>query len=359
MLFRDKGDFMSENHVSENKKLAVKVLIISAILVAIGVFVILFWFAIHVMFLVFGGILLAVSIRGIGDWISRKTGISKAWAITITILVILILVILFSTIFGMQIYYEVLKLTEELPRSLDHLRQMLQDSQLGSQILKVMPGLDQLFQGVWKNVPSFFFSLSGIIVSFVFIIFLGIYLAYNPELYIRGILWLFPSKKRPHIEKVLNYIGYMLHWWLIGRVFSMTIIGLLSGIGLWLIGIPLALTLGVFAGLVSFIPYLGPIFSFVPVALLALAEGWQPIMHIFVLFIIIQTVESYILTPMIIQRTVLIPPLLTLTAQVLFGMAAGVVGIVFALPVTATLIILVKFFYIQDVLGDDIDIVGE
>ncbi len=347
-----------ESKESKNLELARKVLIISSIVVLVGLAVVLVWFSLQILFLMFGGILLAIFIRGIATWTSRKTGLSRKWAISLVILAIVAFVLLFSALFGMRIYEQVLKLMQELPGSFEQFREMLKGDQIGQLLLKSGPDFGNLLQKSIRNASSFFSSVSGIVFSILFIFFLGIYLAYDPDLYVGGILQLFPSSKRPHIEQALKSVGFILHWWLIGRLFSMAVIGLFTGIGLWVLGMPLAFTLGVFAGIISFIPYLGPILSFVPVALLAATIGWNMVLYVLILYLIIQMLESYILTPIVLQRTVMVPPLLTLTAQVLFGMAAGVVGIMFALPVTATLIVLIKFFYVQDVLGEEIDIKG-
>jgi predicted PurR-regulated permease PerM len=348
----------SESGESRNLELARQVLIVSSIVVLVGLVVVLIWFSLQILFLMFGGILLAIFIRGIAKWIARKTRLSRKWAISLVVLTIFLLAVLFSVAFGMQIYDQAMELTQELPGSLEQFHQMLSGNELGQLLLKAGPDLGKMFQQFLQNASSFFSSISGIVFSILFIFFLGIYLAYDPDLYVSGILQLFPSSKRPHIGQALNSMGFMLQWWLIGRLFSMGIIGLFTGIGLWVLGMPLAFTLGVFAGLISFIPYLGPILSFVPVVLLAATTGWNMVLYVVILYLAIQMLESYILTPIVLQRTVMVPPLLTLTAQVLFGMAAGVVGIVFALPITAMLIVLIKFFYIQDILGEDINVEG-
>lgn len=354
----DKGLFMSESLNTKNLDLARKVLIISTIVFFFGLGVVLVWFSLQILFLIFGGILLAIFFRGIAQWISRNNRLPTKWAISLVILVIFALVLLFSTAFGMQIYDQALKIRDELPGSIEALHVILKGNPIGELLLRVTPDFGSLFQKFIQNASTLFSSISGLIFSILFIFFLGIYLAYDPGLYIRGILWLFPASKRPHIEQAFKSVGFMLQWWLIGRLFSMSVIGLLTGIGLLILGMPLAFTLAVFAGIVSFIPYLGPFVSFMPVALLAATTGWNMIIYVLILYLIIQAVESYILTPIVLQRTVMVPPLLTLTAQVLFGMAAGIIGIMFALPVTATLIVLIKFFYIQDVLAEDIDIKG-
>jgi len=336
-------------------ELSRQVLVISAIVALVTLFLIFVWFARRVFFLIFGGILLAVMIRGIGDWIGRKTGMNRTLSITLVILLITLLIIGFSALFGVRIYTEAQKLTQEIPGSFQQVPDKLGQYPLIGRLMQEIPKLKDVAGPIWENFSSFFFSVTGAVMAVAFIAFLGVYLAYDPELYIHGLLRLFPARHRPHIGKALDLTGNILQWWLIGRLISMLVLGLLTGIGLWFLGINMALTLGVFAGIMAFVPYIGPIISFIPAGLVALSMGLTPLLWVLVLYMGIQIIESYVLTPLVIQRTILIPPLLTLTAQVILGMIAGVVGIVFAMPFTAVIILFVKYFYIQDVLGDEIE----
>jgi predicted PurR-regulated permease PerM len=340
-------------------ELARKVLITSVILVLVGFCAFMLWYALGVFFLIFGGILIAVLVRGVGRILTDRLRVPEKAAVTFVIFLIAAMIFAFATLFGVQIQNEIVLLMEELPSALDHLESTLGSSGPGRFAVQEMPKVSELAGSLWSNVSSFFSSVTGFLFSIAFMAFLGIYLSYDPHLYIRGILRLCPVNKRDHVSRALDTVGHILQWWLIGRLISMSVLGALTGIGLWLMGMKLAFTLGVFAAVISFVPYIGPIIAFVPIALLAVTSGWYMVLYVFALYMGIQTVESYILTPLVVQRTVAIPPLLTLTAQMLMGMAAGLVGLIFAMPVTAMIIVLVKYFYVRDVLGDTIDIAGE
>ena len=135
----------------------------------------------------------------------------------------------------------------------------------------------------------------------------------------------------------------------------MIIIGVLTAVGLWLLGVPLALTLGLLAALLTFIPNIGPILAVVPAALLALLQSPTRALYVVLLYLGIQTVESYLLTPLMQKRTVSLPPALTIFAQVLMGILVGRIGLVLATPLTAALFVLVKMLYVEDILGDSIE----
>ncbi len=130
-------------------------------------------------------------------------------------------------------------------------------------------------------------------------------------------------------------MGHTLQWWLIGQVFLMLVIGVLIGLGLWLLKVPLALALAILAGLLTFIPYLGPILSAVPAVLFALTESPTLAFYVALLYIGVQTVESYLLEPIVQRKTVYLPPALTIFSQVVLGVLVGGLGVALALPLVA------------------------
>ena len=130
---------------------------------------------------------------------------------------------------------------------------------------------------------------------------------------------------------------------------------MLTTASLWLIGLPVALGLGTIAAVLTFVPNIGPIISAIPAVLLGLMDGPLQAVYIAALYIAIQAVESYLITPLIQRRTVSLPPGLTLAAQVLFGSMFGGIGVALATPMTAAGLVAIKRFYVEDVLGDALD----
>ena len=139
---------------------------------------------------------------------------------------------------------------------------------------------------------------------------------------------------------------------MIGRVISMVVVGLAIGIGLWLLGVPLALALGSIAFLLDFIPFIGPLVAAVPALLVAFAISPTLAASVALLYGGVQLVEGYVLTPLIEQRSVRLPPALTIAAQVFFGVVTGALGVLFATPLTAAAVTLVQKLYVEDALGD-------
>jgi predicted PurR-regulated permease PerM len=137
---------------------------------------------------------------------------------------------------------------------------------------------------------------------------------------------------------------------MLGKLAAMIAVGLLTWLGLLALDIPLSLTLALLAALLTFFPNFGPVLSAVPAVLLGLLEGPARAAYVVALYLGVQTVESYILTPLIQRQTLSLPPALTLVAQVVLGTLAGAIGVAVATPLTVVLIVLVTHLYVEDVL---------
>ena len=131
--------------------------------------------------------------------------------------------------------------------------------------------------------------------------------------------------------------------------------GILTGLGLWLLGIPLALTLALLAAVLTFVPYVGAFLSAIPALLLGIVQGPVTALYVGLLYIAVQFVEGYLITPLVQQETVSLPPALTIGSLVLFGALFGPMGIMLGTPLAAVGIVLVRMAYVEDVLerGND------
>src|SRR5690606_34972277 len=146
------------------------------------------------------------------------------------------------------------------------------------------------------------YSITEAFAALVVILFIGIYIAVNPQLYRRGIVLLVPPDRRPRAEQVLDRLADTLWWWTIGRLASMSIIGVFTTIGLWMLNIPLPIPLGVVAAILTFVPNIGPVVAVIPPVLLAFTQGPLTALYVVIFYIVLQLLESYLITPLIQQR---------------------------------------------------------
>ena len=192
---------------------------------------------------------------------------------------------------------------------------------------------------------------SGWLGNAVVVVFVGLFAAADPGTYRRGVLLLLPRDRRPRVGEVLDEMAAALRWWLVGQLVAVVLIALSMWLGLALIGMEGALLLGLQAGLVNFIPYLGPVIAAVPIGLAAMAQGTTMVLWALGVHLVVQTVEGYVLAPLIQRRAVDLPPVLTLAAVAVFGTLFGALGVALATPLVAALKVAVTRLYVEDRLG--------
>jgi predicted PurR-regulated permease PerM len=186
----------------------------------------------------------------------------------------------------------------------------------------------------------------GVLGDVVLVVVLGLFLAADPMLYRCGALCLAPPMQRERFARTLDALAVALRHWLAGVLVSMLCIGVITWLGLMLLRIPLALSIGFLAGLFEFVPYLGPIASAIPAVLIAFTHGPTSAIEVHALYLLVHAIEAYLLVPVIQRRAVALPPALGLAAVVIFGILFGLPGVLFAHPLMVTVLVLVKQLYL-------------
>jgi len=330
-------------------------------LLALGA-VILLWFASSALLLVFSGILLAILLHDAGQRLRRRVPVSPGAALGLVVGVALVVLGLGGWLLAPGVADQANQLVDAIPRSLQRLQATLERYGFLQQIMGQLPSPESIASqasSMLARAGVFFSGILGAIANVVIITFIGIYFAARPDSYIEGLVTLVPMRRRGRAREVLHEIGHTLARWLVGKLLSMVIIGILTAVGLSLLDVPLALVLGIVAGLLDFIPYLGPIMAGVPAVLIAFAESPTLALYVALLFLGLQAAEGYLLMPFIDRRTVSLPPALTIIAQLLLGAFFGLAGVALATPLAAMLAVLVAMLYVQDILGDPVKIPGE
>ncbi len=342
---------------STEKGFARKVLIAVGLVCLTLLLLLLLYYAFDVLLLVFGAALLAIFLRGLADILSRFVNISEGIAVLVVSALLIAVLAGAVALLAPDVAEQVAHLREQLPISARKASDYISQFGWGRAIIEQLPS----FEGIRNNlgtstlltgVSGFFTSTIGAVGNFFIVVLLSIYLAAEPRFYTRGFTNLFPLDKRTRVRQILVAISETLRWWLIGKLGSMLFIGILTWIGLMLLGVPLALTLGLIAGLLSFIPNFGPIISALPALLLAFIESPTKALYVLILYIGVQLIESNLVTPLIERETVEIPPALTIVFQLTLAVLVGGLGLVLATPLLAVLLVLVQMVYIEDVLHD-------
>jgi predicted PurR-regulated permease PerM len=220
---------------------------------------------------------------------------------------------------------------------------------------RLQPSTGQLLAGVTGVFSTAFEATVNVFV----ILLIGLYLAVQPEVYRHALLYLLPAQGRRRGAEILHALSHALGWWLLGRFVSMLLVSVLTITGLELIDLPLALVLGVIAGLFSFVPYIGPIASVVPAMLIGLTVSPTMAIYVLLVYALVQFLEGNFLTPMIQRYAVSLPPAVLLSAQFSLGLFYGLFGIVLATPLAVVVIVLVQMLYVQDFLKHPVRVLGE
>ena len=223
---------------------------------------------------------------------------------------------------------------------------MLNQSSLGQKLLQRVTSPEA--ESKTESIASTFFqSTFGILGDIYVILFLGIFFTVSPAIYKDGILKIVPPQQRPQGENLLQTLSESLKKWLKGKLFAMLVVAVLTAIGLLIIGVPMWLALALIAGVLNFIPNFGPLIAMVPAILVALVDGPATAGFVAGLYILIQFVESNLITPMVQKKMINIPPALIIIAQLLMGSLTGVWGVIFATPVILIIMIVVQELYIK------------
>jgi len=311
-------------------------------------------FAGEIVLLLFAAILLAVMLRALSELVSKYARIPPGWALAAVVVLLALTFTIAGWLIAPSIGEQVRDLRAALPAAIQRLQLELNRFAWLETLLDSAPRADSLIAqpGVAGKVTGAVSGTLAALANIVLVLVIALYLAADPRLYVEGTLRLFPMAQRDRAREVLHAMGETLRWWLIGKALSMLIVGVAVFIGLAALGVPLAAALALIAALLDFIPNIGPLLAFIPAALFALLDGPTQVLYVAVLYGAIQTIESYLLTPLIERRTVQVPPALALTTLVAAALLFGWLGLLLAAPATAALLVLVQMVYLEDTLGE-------
>ena len=319
------------------------------IIVAAAIVPVLIWYLFGVVLMAFGAIILAMLLRLGAQPPMRWLSLPEPVALLISGLLVVLVVGGAGYLFGTRLAGEFQDVTQRASAESSNIEAQMRGTPLGSFLLAHITGAQFSVTGVLSGVLSVSTSfIEGVLIMIIS----GIYLAAQPQLYRRGLIWLFPPSKHARVAEVFDGIGEALRLWLIGQLVEMVLIGALSTLAVWAIGVPAPLALGVIAGVGEFIPYVGPLLAAIPAILVAITKSPQAALWTLLAYLVIHQIEGQIVSPLIQRHMVAIPP-----AVMLLGIAAitylfGLVAIIFAAPIAVVLFAAINLLYVRDTLGE-------
>lgn len=314
------------------RRVLVTVLIVGAVWVA--------WRIADLLILVFGGLVLSLPLFRSANLLSRWTRLPCHLALAVVALALFGMAVIGLWRFGAEIAGLSSEFTAALWSAAQEVRSTLSRFWLGRALLGELSGIDVgsvLPGGFVSRVTGIASSVLSGLSAMVLLVVAALYFAAHPGLYRRGLEALAPPALRPRWSLLLDDMGRALWGWLRGQLVSMVVIGVLTTGMLWGLGVPMAIPLGVVAFLLEFVPFIGPIAAAVPGLLIASTRGPELMLWVLLGYILIQQAESYLVAPMVFQHEVFLPPILTVTATVAFGLLFGLVGLLFATPLVVVL----------------------
>jgi predicted PurR-regulated permease PerM len=308
-------------------------------------------------------LLFSIIISAPVDYLNHR-GVGRGWA-TLAVLGGLVLV------FGIAgaalvpiIEDQAIELAETFPELLENAQQIVVGLQ-GSLGIETSFRMDPqrlidsarsfLSGGTLTTVASVGASVASVLSFGVVILIATIYAVAQPAPLVNGFVALFPAGRRQRVREILTEMYRVVQRWFLGQLTSMTLIGFLFTVSMFIIGIPFALLLGIFSGLISFVPFLGPVISVIPPVLLALTGDPIDALWVIVAYLIIQAIEGNLIQPIVMSRAVSLHPAVVMFGLLIMGTLFGFVGVFLAIPLTAALNVLLHELWIErmDTLGTD------
>lgn len=329
-----------------------RVLIVALVAATIGVA----WALTDVILLFFGAVLVAVTLRAIGGLFTRL-GLSDVVGVVLAAMLLIAILAGAIVFFGAEIAAQSQNLSSLLNAAVTRLSE-----QIGIRSLEEMlRGVDAA-SDIAPLIPRFLswsMSLGGAIFSLALVTVGGFYLALDPLSYREGFVKLVPPSFHANANATLDDIGEALHRWIGGQLVAMIIIGVMTGVGLWLAGVPSPLALGLIAGLSNFVPYIGALVAAAVTLVIASAQGWEVLLWAAAVMVVLQQIESNVVTPVVVGGAVSLSPVTALFAIVAMAVLFGPLGVLFGFPLAIVADIAIRRLYIRDALDEPVEILGD
>lgn len=331
------------------------------------------WQIRQILLLVFAGVVLASALNRLAKFLQKWKRLKRSWAVFLSISFLVLICIIVVLLIVPPFVVEFQQLTNRFPQGINKGIENLNDwvnqleyrlsGEFSKRILdivnieNIIQQLQNLVNQLAEGIGAFLGGTVGFVggtvggfLSFLLVMILSIMILAEPLAYRQAFIRLFPSFYRRRVEYILDRCDVALGGWLVGILLNMTAITLLSWIGLSILGVRLALAHAVLAGLLTFIPNIGPGLSVMPPMVIAFLDDPWKSLAVLILYILIQQAESNFLTPYVMAQQVSLLPAVTLLAQLFFATFFGFLGLFLALPLTVVAQVWLQEVLIKDVL---------
>lgn len=315
------------------------------------------WELRQVLLLVFAAVVFATALSSLAKSLQRF-GLKRGGAVLVSIVTLVVLMVLFVALIVPPFITQFQQLVLLVPQGLDRIEVWFQQmQQLIPGSSQYVPGVDQLVQQIQPfvtrvlgNFLALFSNALTALLNILLVLILTIMLLINPQPYRQGFISLFPSFYRRRADQILSLCEVSLVNWIIGILINMVVIGVVSGIALLILGVPLVLANALLAGLLEAIPNVGPVLSVIPPIAVALLDAPWKALAVLIVYILIQQLEQYLLVPFVMSKQVSILPAVTLISQVVCAIAFGFIGLFLAIPLVIVGQIWIREALVRDIL---------
>jgi predicted PurR-regulated permease PerM len=316
---------------------------ISALVLGLGLGL-LFVLAPEVPLTVFAAAVLAVALRAGGAALGRRFGVSEGRATAVLAVAILAVAATGLAFGATSLAQQAEGLRETVPRGVTALRHTIERLPGGTELLRLAGEQAGTLAALAGRMGLATIDALGALAAVVIV---AAFLAASPDAYQNGFVRLLAPPLRPAAWEGLRAAGKGLRGFLWAKGIGMGLVGLATGLGLWLLGVPYAVVLGLIAGLCEFVPYIGWLVAAAPALLVALTQDLSTMLWVAGLYVLVQALQSNLGEPLLEQEGSGLPPVLTLAAQLLLGVLFGVAGVVLATPLAAVVYVVVRRLYVE------------
>lgn len=306
--------------------------------------------AFHILFLAFAGLLIAIFFHALASRIERLVKMHRLVSLGISILLVNLLLVGAFFLVGTTLSEQYFRFEQILPNTLRNLQYYAEGYTFAEEALKDLIATLGNADKIATNLGFFFQYTFGFFGDLYAITFFAVFFIATPRDYVKGIILLTPKAVEQKAEQILRKTGNDLKIWLKAQLILMFFIFVTTAIGLLIIGIELWLILALIAGLLCFIPNIGPTVALIPAILVGLLDGVKMTLLILMLYMLVQLIETGFVGPYVRKKMLSIPPALLLFFQFVLGALTGAWGLLLATPILVVLMILFGKLYVKDYL---------